>query len=144
MRRRCSASSSTDAARHRPPTAPGLFPRREEAEVTGHLQVSTVPEGFVVVGKTGDLAPGEMKFVVVERERVVLANIDGSFYALRDVCGHRNAPLSRGKLIGCLIECPLHFAQFDIRTGKLVDGPISGDVAVYEVRVDGDTVYVRG
>jgi len=106
--------------------------------------VSAVPEGFVAVGKTSDLAPGEMKFVAVDRERVVLANVNGAFYALRDVCGHRNAPLSRGKLIGCLIECPLHFAQFDIRTGKLIDGPISADIPVYEVRVDGDTVYVKG
>jgi nitrite reductase/ring-hydroxylating ferredoxin subunit len=106
--------------------------------------VSAIPEGFVVVAKTDDLAPGEMKFVAVDRQRVVLANIDGAFYALRDACGHKNAPLSRGKLIGCLIECPLHFAQFDMRTGKLVDGPISADVPVYEVQVDGDTVYVKG
>jgi nitrite reductase/ring-hydroxylating ferredoxin subunit len=107
------------------------------------LKVSTVSQGFVVVGKTGDLAPGEMKFVAVDRVRVVLANVDGAFYALRDMCGHRNAPLSRGKLIGCLVECPLHFAQFDMRTGKLVEGPVSADVPVYQVRVDGDTVYVK-
>jgi nitrite reductase/ring-hydroxylating ferredoxin subunit len=31
-----------------------------------------------------------------------------------------------------------------MRTGKLVDGPISGDIPVYEVRVEGDTVYVKG
>jgi nitrite reductase/ring-hydroxylating ferredoxin subunit len=105
--------------------------------------VSTVSGGFVAVGRTGDLAPGKMKFVAVDRERVVLANIDGTFYALRDVCGHRNAPLSRGKLIGCLIECPLHFAQFDMRTGKLVDGPVSADIAVYEVRVESDIIYVK-
>jgi nitrite reductase/ring-hydroxylating ferredoxin subunit len=84
-----------------------------------------------------------MKFVAVDYERLVLANVDGAFYALRDVCGHRNAPLSRGKLIGCLVECPLHFAQFDIRTGKLVDGPVSTDITVYEVRVEGETVYVK-
>jgi nitrite reductase/ring-hydroxylating ferredoxin subunit len=106
-------------------------------------EVSAVSEGFVAVGTTGDLAPGEMKFVAVDRERVVLANIDGTFYALRDVCGHRNAPLSRGKLIGCLIECPLHFAQFDMRTGKLVDGPASADIAVYEVRIEGDIIFVK-
>ena len=68
-------------------------------------------EGFVAVAQVGDLAPGEMKFVAIERERIVLANVEGSFYALRDVCGHRNAPLSRGKLEGYLIECPLHFAH---------------------------------
>jgi nitrite reductase/ring-hydroxylating ferredoxin subunit len=84
-----------------------------------------------------------MKFVSVERERVVLANIDGVFYALRDVCGHKNAPLSRGRLEGCVIECPLHFAKFDMRTGKLIDGPVSADVPAYEVRVDGDAVYVK-
>ena len=105
--------------------------------------MSAVSEGFVAVGKTADLAPGEMKFVAVDRERVVLANVEGAFYALRDMCGHRNAPLSRGKLMGCLIECPLHFAQFDVRTGELVDGPVSTPVPVYEVRVEGDTVYVR-
>jgi nitrite reductase/ring-hydroxylating ferredoxin subunit len=105
--------------------------------------VSAVSEGFVAVGKTGDLAPGEMKFVAVDGERVVLANVEGALYALRDMCGHRNAPLSRGKLTGCLIECPLHFAQFDVRTGELVDGPVSTPVPVYEVRVEGDTVYVR-
>lgn len=100
-------------------------------------------EGFVAVAQLGDLAPGEMKFVAVERERVVLANVEGGFYALRDVCGHRNAPLSRGRLEGCLVECPLHFAQFDIRTGKYVDGPLSADVPAYEVRIEGDTVYLR-
>jgi len=84
-----------------------------------------------------------MKWVAVDRERVLLANVDGAFHALRDVCGHKNAPLSRGKLVGHLIECPLHFAQFDVRTGKLVDGPVSADVPVYEVRVEGETVYLR-
>jgi 3-phenylpropionate/trans-cinnamate dioxygenase ferredoxin component len=102
-----------------------------------------MPEGFAAVARVRDLAPGEMKFAAVEGERIVLANVEGSFYALRDVCGHRNAPLSRGRLVGHLIECPLHFAQFDMRTGKLVDGPVSADVPVYEVRVEGDTVYAR-
>jgi nitrite reductase/ring-hydroxylating ferredoxin subunit len=100
-------------------------------------------DGFVAVAKTGDLLPGQIKWVAVDRERVVLANVEGEFCALRDVCGHKNAPLSRGRLVGRLIECPLHFAQFDMRTGKLVTGPISADIPVYEVRVDGNTVYAK-
>jgi nitrite reductase/ring-hydroxylating ferredoxin subunit len=107
------------------------------------MGLPTTPEGFVAVAKTSDLASGEMKFVACDGERVVLANIDGRFYALRDMCGHRNAPLSRGKLTGCIIECPLHFAQFDMRTGKLIDGPVSADVPVYEVRIEGDAVYLK-
>jgi len=98
---------------------------------------------FVPVAKAAELAPGQMKWVAVNGERLVLANVEGTYYAISDVCGHRNAPLSRGKLDGYLIECPLHFAQFDVRTGELVNGPVSTAVAVYQVRVDGETVYIK-
>ena len=99
--------------------------------------------GFVPVAKAPELLPGQMKWVAVDGERRVLANVEGTYYAISDVCGHRNAPLSRGKLQGYLIECPLHFAQFDVRTGELVTGPVSTPVRIYDVRVKGDTVYVR-
>jgi nitrite reductase/ring-hydroxylating ferredoxin subunit len=101
-------------------------------------------DGFVPVAKVAELPPGRMKWVAVNGERRVLANVGGAFYAISDVCGHRNAPLSRGKLQGYVIECPLHFAQFDVRTGDLVSGPVSTAVPVYEVRVRGDTVYIKG
>jgi nitrite reductase/ring-hydroxylating ferredoxin subunit len=101
-------------------------------------------DGFVPVAKASELPAGQMKWVAVNGERRVLANVEGCFYAISDVCGHRNAPLSRGRLQGYLIECPLHFAQFDVRTGELVNGPVSTPVPVYEVRVEDDTVYVKG
>jgi nitrite reductase/ring-hydroxylating ferredoxin subunit len=100
-------------------------------------------EGFVAVTAASELPPGAMKWVVIDRERVLVANVDGSFYALRDVCGHAGAPLSTGELVGYVIECPLHYACFDVRSGKLLSGPVSGDVPTYQVRVEGDTVYVK-
>ena len=103
----------------------------------------TVPDGFSPAAKIDDIPEGTMKCVPLDRERVLLAHIGGQFYALRDMCGHRNAPLSRGKLDGHVVECPLHFAQFDVRSGKLIDGPASADVPCYETRVTGDTVFVR-
>lgn len=105
--------------------------------------MSDPADGFIAVASVADVPPGSMKCVAVERERVLLAHVDGLFYAVSDICGHRNAPLSRGRLQGHIVECPLHFAQFDVRSGKLVDGPVSADVAAYEVRVDGDTVFVK-
>jgi len=105
--------------------------------------MTDVPAGFVPVAKTGDVPLGGMTVVAIDRERIMLANVDGQFFALRDMCGHRSAPLSRGRLEGCIVECPLHFAQFDVRTGKLIDGPISADVPAYEVKVEGGTVYLR-
>src|SRR5437764_12950066 len=101
------------------------------------------PDGFVPVAKTTDVPPGRMTVVAIDRERIMLAHVEGRFYAMRDMCGHRNAPLSRGKLDGHIVECPLHFAQFVVRTGKLMDGPIAADVHVYEVRDDGDTARIK-
>jgi 3-phenylpropionate/trans-cinnamate dioxygenase ferredoxin component len=100
-------------------------------------------DGFVPVTTASALSPGAMRVVVIDRERVVVANVEGVFYALQDICGHRGAPLSRGRLAGHTIECPLHYACFDVRTGKLLDGPASADVVTYEVRVEDDTVYVK-
>ncbi len=48
-------------------------------------------------------------------------------------------PLTKGRLEDYVVECPLHLARFDVRTGKLLSGPVSAD----EVLVDGDTVYVK-
>ena len=102
-----------------------------------------MPDGFVPVARVADIPEGGMRCVAVERERVLLARVDGRLFALRDRCGHKNAPLSRGRLAGHIVECPLHFAQFDVRTGRLVDGPISADVPVCEVRVAGGRVFVK-
>ena len=102
-----------------------------------------IESGFTPVTPASGLAPGAMKWVVVDRERVLVANVEGAFYALRDMCGHRGAPLSTGTLVGHVIECPLHYATFDVRTGKLLSGPASADLVMYEVRVEGDTVYVK-
>jgi nitrite reductase/ring-hydroxylating ferredoxin subunit len=100
-------------------------------------------EGFAPAIAVSELPPGAMKCVVVDRERVLVANVGGTFYALRDVCGHAGAPLSTGDLIGYVVECPLHYACFDVRTGKLLSGPTSGDVVTYQVSVEGETVYVK-
>jgi nitrite reductase/ring-hydroxylating ferredoxin subunit len=100
-------------------------------------------EDYVPVKKVSELPPGNMTWVSVEGERVLLANVEGTYYALDDVCGHQRMALSRGLLEGHEVECPLHFARFDVRTGELINGPIAEDVRTYDVRVADDTVYVK-
>ena len=39
-------------------------------------------DGFVPVTRVSELSPGEMKWVAVDRERVLIANVDGAFCAL--------------------------------------------------------------
>src|SRR4029450_8997438 len=109
------------------PHAESTWPKSSEFLTCGFTLNSARPErgsgmleGFVPVTRASELPPGSMKWVVIDRDRVLVANVGGSFYALRDVCGHAGAPLSTGELVGYVIECPLHYACFDIRTGKLL------------------------
>ena len=98
---------------------------------------------FVPVKTASELSPGQMTWVAVDGERVLLVNVEGTFYALSDTCGHQRVSLSKGRLEGYAVECPSHFARFDVRTGELLTGPMSEDIPVYEVRVEDNTVYVK-
>ncbi len=72
-----------------------------------------------------------------------LFRVDGAIYALDNICTHGNAMLTDGEFDGCLIECPLHAGLVDLRDGRACGTPITRDTRRYEVRVDGDAVYVE-
>jgi 3-phenylpropionate/trans-cinnamate dioxygenase ferredoxin component len=97
---------------------------------------------FVSVARTGDLQPGQMKCVKVGRRRVGLANVDGEILAFDDTCTHEEASLTEGEIFGETVECPLHGAAFNIRTGAVESFPATVALPVYAVRVDGDDVQV--
>lgn len=98
---------------------------------------------FVAACKVEDLPdPGRM-VVEVEDQIVALFHVDGKYWAIDDLCTHDGGPLADGKLTGFVIECPRHGAKFDIRTGRVLTMPATQDTAAHEVKVEGDTVYVR-
>ena len=74
---------------------------------------------------------------------IALYRLDGTVYAIDDVCTHEFALLSQGFVEGGAIECPLHQACFDIATGRCLSGPATVDLRIYAVKVDGGEVYVR-
>ncbi len=78
---------------------------------------------LVKAAETSELAPGGMKAVTLNGHELVLCNYEGVFYAVERACGHARARLERGALTGWILTCPLHYAQFDIRTGEALSGP---------------------
>lgn len=64
-------------------------------------------------------------------------------YAVDDSCTHQDTPLSDGWLEGCRIECPLHAACFDLRTGEPDGPPADVPLRTHRVVVVGGTVYVE-
>jgi nitrite reductase/ring-hydroxylating ferredoxin subunit len=97
---------------------------------------------LINVTKKNDVQPGQVKSYYKEGKSIAIANIGGKLYAFEDSCPHMGARLSNGNLDGSVITCPEHSSKFDVVTGKALavsDSPL----VTYEVRVEGDDVYVK-
>ena len=113
------------------------------------------PPRFVPVAAPADLPPGAARAVRVGDVPVALFNVEGTVYAIDNVCPHAGGPLSRGVRSGpCgeFVTCPWHGWRFNVRTGVSLDLPgeqvrtfpvrvVEGAV---EVGVDGGSDSVRG
>lgn len=80
--------------------------------------------------------------VSVAGEEIALYWLDGEPFATSNTCTHAQAQLSDGFVDGGCIECPIHQAQFDIKTGAVVSGPADDPVKTYPCRVNGNAVEV--
>ena len=94
------------------------------------------------VASAAGLRDGEPFTVDLAGTPIALYRLDGRIHAIDDICTHEFAVLSQGFVEHGVIECPLHAAQFDIATGRCLSGPASSDLRTYEVRLEGDDVYV--
>ena len=97
---------------------------------------------FTKVAETGEIPVGRMKQVLLDGERIVIANVAGTFYAFGGVCSHDDGPLVDGDLEGTIVTCPWHFSQFDVTTGEVVEPPAEESVRTYPVQIEADAVYV--
>jgi 3-phenylpropionate/trans-cinnamate dioxygenase ferredoxin subunit len=99
-------------------------------------------DGFIKVARVEDIAPGKMTTVQAHGSTVLIANVDGTFYAIDDTCTHEDASLCMGALHGSYVRCPLHGSRFDLASGQPLEEPAEEPVRTYPVRVDGDDLWL--
>ncbi|GAA2363670.1 bifunctional 3-phenylpropionate/cinnamic acid dioxygenase ferredoxin subunit [Saccharopolyspora halophila] len=97
---------------------------------------------MILVGELADLQPGESVRVHGEVP-IAVFNVDDELYAIDDTCSHQDASLSDGWLEGCAVECPLHAACFDLRTGQPSGPPAKKPVRTHAVSVEDGLIYVH-
>ncbi len=73
---------------------------------------------LVTVGRVEDFPPGEMRKVNAGELDIAVARVADDFYATQGQCLHLHGPLGEGRLDGCVVTCPWHGWQYDVRTGK--------------------------
>ncbi len=98
---------------------------------------------FVFACKASEIPEGGKKLLEVADQLVVIFQVEGEFFALDDICTHDDGPLSEGALEDHTIACPRHGAKFDIRDGRALTMPATKPTGSYEVKVEGEDLYVN-
>jgi nitrite reductase (NADH) small subunit len=104
------------------------------------------------VARVADVPPGSRVIVDIDGRSVGVFNVAGTFYALRNLCPHQQAPLCEGPLTGTtlpsapgryeygregqILRCPWHGWEFDVTTGRSVFDPVRCRVRAYPVTVE--------
>jgi nitrite reductase/ring-hydroxylating ferredoxin subunit len=100
--------------------------------------------GWVRVAARSDIAENTAKAVRVGDKEIALYHLPGGeFRATDNICTHEYARLTDGWLEDGCIECPLHAARFDIRSGKALCAPADVDLAVFQVKAEGDDLLIK-
>lgn len=100
--------------------------------------------GVVIVGQENDVAPGAAMRAIVEGTPIAIFNVNGELYAIGDTCTHEEFSLSDGELVDDFtVECALHGAHFDIRTGDALCLPATVNAGSYPVWVEDGAIKVE-
>ena len=98
---------------------------------------------FVKAMEIAELSPGEGKQLDVEGQSIAVFNIEGNLYAIEGNCSHRGGLLGEGEVEGEVVKCPLHGAQFNVKSGKVLTPPAGSDMRRYTVKVEGADVLIE-
>ncbi len=96
----------------------------------------------VKVATLSDIPDDHGHCVIVGDREIGLFRVNGTIYAISNVCRHQGGPLSDGWLEGPMVSCPWHNWTFDVTTGACTLAP-NASLLTYAVTVDGEDVYVE-
>ncbi len=97
---------------------------------------------YQTVARLEELPEGRGHAARVGEVDVALFRVGEAVYAMEDRCPHQGAPLAGGTLEGCVVECPLHGWDFDVRTGFKPDDADGFPIPCYAVRIEAGVVLV--
>jgi naphthalene 1,2-dioxygenase system ferredoxin subunit len=98
---------------------------------------------WIDVSAQDDVPQEDVLGVEAQGRDIALYSVEGQVYASDGICTHGHARLCDGFLDGYEIECPLHQGKFDIRNGHAMCAPVTEDIRVYPVKIEGGRVFVE-
>jgi nitrite reductase/ring-hydroxylating ferredoxin subunit len=92
---------------------------------------------------TKEIPKGKMIGVERNGQAILIANVNGAYYAMGDICTHMGCNISGGILNGEKVQCPCHGSTFDVRTGAVLKGPADRPELSYKVKVNGTQISIE-
>jgi len=93
------------------------------------------------IAEKGEIGAGKGKAFKIDKKQIAIFNQNG-YHAMDDLCVHQDGSIAPGKLEGDIVECPLHFWHYNIKTGELVDYLKDVKLETYTVETRDDGIYV--
>ena len=93
------------------------------------------------IAEKGAVPAGKGREFQIEGKKIAVFNQDG-YHALDALCVHQDGSIAPGKLEGDIVECPLHFWHYNIKTGELMDYLKDLKLQTYEVEEKNDGIYI--
>lgn len=90
-----------------------------------------------------ELADDKLHHFNVAGQDLCVARVGGEVFAIDNTCPHADVALSDGELDGSVVECFLHGARFDLRTGAVLSPPATQPVATFQTRIEGNDVLIE-
>lgn len=98
---------------------------------------------ITVVSRVDAIKPGLTRRVTIDGHPILIANVDGTFHAVDDLCTHEDSSLSPGCLKGELVSCTLHGSRFSVITGEPMEEPAAEALRTCPVRIEGNDILIR-
>jgi nitrite reductase/ring-hydroxylating ferredoxin subunit len=97
---------------------------------------------WVKIANKNEIREGNGKEVHVNGQRIALFLSNNKYYAIEALCRHQDGSLAPGKIEGEVVECPLHFWHYNIRTGELLDYMEGVKLNTFDVEVRKNEIYL--
>jgi len=98
---------------------------------------------YIPVARVGEVAAGAMKEVDLGGRQVLVANVEGKYFAFSRQCPHEDADLKTGTLDGAKVRCNNHNYCFDLKTGECVMPRGGPSLTVLPAEERGEEVCIR-
>lgn len=97
---------------------------------------------WIEVATTDELPPGKMKRIEHAGHRYLLANANGRYYAVDELCSHEDVSLYLGCIQGDNIKCSLHGSRFCLQTGEPLEDPATDPIGTYPIKLKGNIILM--